>query len=207
MTSETMLYEVQRLDGTPEAVIRAIKIILDEWKLSPTWSLPQTIEVGFWEEVNNTITTWIVQEDCVEKMKTLHTLLVEVFTSTPVITVRSPSNARFWERLRFLQDMILDVYIRSDRYSKQYIHIMTIGPGQELKRKILTSVLAAGGAISHYDLSTEVKGLVRGDYQMYMFAIIALRHNGFLTGVLHQTCELIPKGKYWAEQIKKALSR
>lgn len=119
MVSNTLKYEVRRLDGTAESIIRVVDLLLNQFKENPV--IPETVTYGFFEEYMKCICNWTGEGNAIEMQKTYEGIVVLIQGDDELIapfTGEGNCKKRFAANLSSLQ-MFIEVYLRSDLECKR----------------------------------------------------------------------------------------
>jgi hypothetical protein len=143
MELDLLRYEVQRIDGTPDSVLRAIDLLIAELLKPDTNYLPKSIEYGFFEEFSKCLINWMgkgefghlkaIYEEIRQRIK-MDDAFISPFSG-------GSSKKRFGAYLNILNDMI-EVYLRSDMELKDSLSIMGFKANQVRQRKLLSALYA-----------------------------------------------------------------
>jgi hypothetical protein len=141
MDVDILKYEVQRIDGTPESVFRAIDLLIGELKRPELDYLPKSIEYGFFEEFYKCLINWMTRGEFDHLKLTYTTLKEKIRTDDAFVSpfAGSSSKRRFGASLNVLNE-IIEVYLRSDLEIKDVIRILGTKKNQKRHREVLAQL-------------------------------------------------------------------
>ena len=133
-------YEVQRLDGSTESILRAIVLILEAIKKSEY--LPLSIEDSFIEEYTKSILNWVMTADTPNMQKTFKAvdriLRSDLDMSSP-FRGEGSSKKRFGAKLTTL-NKVLETYLRTGLDEKDYALMLQESDNRKRQKKLFRKI-------------------------------------------------------------------
>jgi hypothetical protein len=154
MVDKMLGFEVQRQDGTNESSLRAIQLILEEFKREgDTYKLPRSVERLFFEEFDKVFFGWIKKEiPGLEEMKKMHKSLWTIIRQDEVLL--NPYNGigqkwRFGANL-YCRFEMMDTYIRSSSMKIGFMEL--VSPEHKDEQDLLVVLYSIDHAIAVQEL-------------------------------------------------------
>lgn len=158
-------YEVQNIDGTSDSAIKALRLIINEFKSER--QISKSVEFGFFEEFSKCLLNWVGKGEANEIRKSYNEFKQVIYENSELgnAFIGTDSIKRVGILLSTLVD-IMEVYLRSDLEAKDLLFIMGSTKKQGNLRKLLHELFQLNRpfAISDIDglkIGIERKTLVR----------------------------------------------
>jgi hypothetical protein len=152
MNFDDLKYEVQRIDGSAESVITAIKLIVEAYQHRD--HIPKSVEYGFFEEYYKQLIEWIDQgED--QKVEYAFKAIQEIIGQDSEFIspfAGASSKRRFGAQLNFISDL-METYLRSDLQVKDEHLLWGRKAADKRLRQLLHYLLGREGYVSATDIA------------------------------------------------------
>jgi DNA-binding HxlR family transcriptional regulator len=203
MHHDRLRFEVQMMDGTPEASLKAMELIVNELKSEDY--LPRTIEYNFLEEFYKCLIDWMSKGE-VKQIEKVYQHIKSMIKNDH--DFRSPfegstSKKRFGAHLNMLME-IAEVYLRTDFESKDTANILGNSSSTKKLRLLLSKFYIQNRFVTIKDIQQfpaykgiETRTIQRQLDKLAEWDLIRKNYNS----AKKISYELTPKGYYLKEKI------
>lgn len=160
-------YEVQNIDGTSDSVIKALGLIINEFKSGR--QISKGVEFGFFEEFSKCFLNWVGKGETDEIRKSYNEFKKLIYENSELGSafIGTDSIKRAGILLSTLAD-IMEVYLRSDLETKDLLFLMGSTKKQSNLRKLLHELFQINRPFTIRDIEGLKIGLERKTLVRYI---------------------------------------